>query len=261
MRAGRASGLRASASARRARAASRWARVLLASPTPASPPSVSRLRLRLPMKFLSHGVAAAGPRPPANGQPEEIRTRHQPISMPSRPRRGRTCQCLQPGSPMSQLPTRRQRCARARAASPRSGGGSAPRRGCAPRADTAILLEPHRQLVADPLELAEGEQARAAARRHAPVEAGARVRGAEELRRARPPAARSGRAACGARRPRPREAARASNGGLCAINSCTTLPVRPIVPPDQAISVEHFGHRPERLLDAHVGYSLHLQRS
>ena len=41
------------------------------------------------------------PRPPANGQPEESLTCHQPISMPIRPRRGRTSQTPQPGSPRS----------------------------------------------------------------------------------------------------------------------------------------------------------------
>src|SRR4029453_84563 len=35
------------------------------------------------------------------GQPDETTTRHQRISIPSSPWRGRTCQCVQPGSPMS----------------------------------------------------------------------------------------------------------------------------------------------------------------
>ena len=39
----------------------------------------------------------------ANGQPELMTTRHQPISMPMKLQRGRTCQYLQPGSPMSSL--------------------------------------------------------------------------------------------------------------------------------------------------------------
>ena len=38
---------------------------------------------------------------PANGHPEETLTRHQPISIPSGPRRGRECQSPQPGSPTS----------------------------------------------------------------------------------------------------------------------------------------------------------------
>ena len=38
---------------------------------------------------------------PANGHPEETLTRHQPISIPSGPRRGRECQWPQPGSPRS----------------------------------------------------------------------------------------------------------------------------------------------------------------
>ena len=45
----------------------------------------------------------------ANGQPEESLTRHQPISIPRMPQRGRECQCLQPGSPTSSLDTRTQR--------------------------------------------------------------------------------------------------------------------------------------------------------
>ena len=68
-----------------------------------------RLRLRLPIEarwrslVRGHGEA---PDPPANGQPEEILTCHQFISMPTIPSRGRTCQFLQPGSPMSWLRTR-----------------------------------------------------------------------------------------------------------------------------------------------------------
>ena len=52
------------------------------------------------------GVAASGPRPWSHGQPDEILTRHQPISIPIRPQRGRECQNLQPGSPMSSLEIR-----------------------------------------------------------------------------------------------------------------------------------------------------------
>jgi hypothetical protein len=48
--------------------------------------------------------------PMANGQPEETTTRHQFISIPSGPKRGRTCQCLQPGSPMSSPETRTHLC-------------------------------------------------------------------------------------------------------------------------------------------------------
>ena len=70
---------------RRPRRAARGALAIGAQP---------RLRLRLPIR-----------RSPANGQPEETFTRHQPISMPMRPRRGRTSQTRQPGSPSSALVT------------------------------------------------------------------------------------------------------------------------------------------------------------
>ena len=43
---------------------------------------------------------------PDNGHPEETFTRHHPISMPSRPKRGRECQPPQPGSPTSWRETR-----------------------------------------------------------------------------------------------------------------------------------------------------------
>lgn len=38
---------------------------------------------------------------PANGQPDEILTRHHPMSIPIGPSRGRECQCPHPGSPTS----------------------------------------------------------------------------------------------------------------------------------------------------------------
>ena len=61
-------------------------------------------------------------------------TRHQSISMPRKPKRGRTCQCLQPRSPMSSADTRRTCASPARASSPRSAAGSAPRPRCGRRA-------------------------------------------------------------------------------------------------------------------------------
>ena len=75
------------------------------------------------------GRMAGSPRP-ANGQPEESLTCHQPISIPIRPRRGRTCQAPQPGYAES-----------ARGERARSGGGRA-RAACAraargPRASRA----------------------------------------------------------------------------------------------------------------------------
>ena len=48
--------------------------------------------------------------PMANGQPLEIGPATSSCSIPSRPQRGRTCQCLQPGSPMSSLLTRTHLC-------------------------------------------------------------------------------------------------------------------------------------------------------
>ena len=59
-----------------------------------------RLRALAAIARPGFGVTAAR-RPRSHGQPEEILTRHQPISMPIRPSRGRECQYLQPGSPMS----------------------------------------------------------------------------------------------------------------------------------------------------------------
>ena len=52
---------------------------------------------------------ARGRGPLANGQPEESLTRHQPISIPRMPQRGRECQWRQPGSPTSSLETRTHR--------------------------------------------------------------------------------------------------------------------------------------------------------
>jgi hypothetical protein len=82
-RPGRARGRGAGLAARSRRAASRSARV-----------DSPRLRLRLPIQV-------------ANGQPELMTTRHQPMSMPMKLQRGRTCQCLQPRSPMASADTRR----------------------------------------------------------------------------------------------------------------------------------------------------------
>ena len=69
---------------------------------------VAHTRLRIGKR--GHGSRRRGPpRPPANGQPEESLTSHQPISIPIRPSRGRTCQTPQPGSPMSPRATRAKR--------------------------------------------------------------------------------------------------------------------------------------------------------
>ena len=65
--------------------------------------------LRRPPETTCFARCESGLSRPANGQPEEMTTRHQFISIPNTPQRGRTCQCLQPGSPMSSLATRTQR--------------------------------------------------------------------------------------------------------------------------------------------------------
>ena len=73
--------------------------------------------------FLSSG----GRRPSANGQPEESFTRHQPISIPRMPQRGRECQWRQTGSPMFSAETLTQRSPAAdRRSSTRAGRGSPP---------------------------------------------------------------------------------------------------------------------------------------
>ena len=60
-----------------------------------------RLRRRRASEAIAGYGVTARRRPGSHGQPEEILTRHQPISMPIRPSRGRECQYLQPGSPIS----------------------------------------------------------------------------------------------------------------------------------------------------------------
>jgi hypothetical protein len=55
-------------------------------------------------EVLGRDPPAAGPG--TNGQPEETFTRHQPISIPSGPQRGRECQWRHPGSPMCPFATR-----------------------------------------------------------------------------------------------------------------------------------------------------------
>ena len=84
----------------------------------------------VPLSSLPGVTGIAGGRgPPAKGQPEESRTRHQPSSMPRIPQRGRECQCRQPGSPMSSLETITQRWRSAgRRSSARAGRGWPPRR-------------------------------------------------------------------------------------------------------------------------------------
>ena len=143
----------------------------------------------------------------ANGQPELMTTRHQPISMPMKLQRGRTCQCLQPGSPMSSLRH--------------------------PHPLVALGVEQHLLDQAPVLLLGVGalgerrgaragraRPARRAAPRARPARAGAARRGPARPARspcaarssrtaapAPPRAARPGRAACGARRARPEASA------------------------------------------------------
>ncbi len=143
----------------------------------------------------------------AKGQPEETLTRHHPMSRPSGPSRGRTCQARQPGRPSSALVTLTQRW-RLR--------GRVHRREQLGAAVGAQVRDAVRELVADALELAQGEQARAGLRRGGA--AGARGLAPREARwrgcgPAPPPAGRSGRTGRGARRARRPRRARAGQQG------------------------------------------------
>ena len=60
-------------------------------------------RAALPPLSGAHLARTGAASPVANGQPEEILTRHQPMRRPTGPHLGLTCQFLQPGSPMSSL--------------------------------------------------------------------------------------------------------------------------------------------------------------
>ena len=75
--------------------AERCARPAVFSSSPPQPATVSAAAT------ASRVNRVAGHPPGCNGQPEETTTRHQPASIPSSPKRGRTCQSRQPGSPMS----------------------------------------------------------------------------------------------------------------------------------------------------------------
>ena len=101
-----------------------------------------------------------------NGQPLEITTRHQLANIPRMPPRGRTWKLLQPGSPMSALDTRTQRCARGRAASPRSARGRPPPPACARPALGGPRPGARRGRRAGLSSWPEREQPRAAARGH-----------------------------------------------------------------------------------------------
>ena len=88
--------------------------------------------------------------PQAKGQPEESLTRHQPTSMPSRPHRGRECQCLQLRSPTSSALTWTQRCSagsaiirstRARLLSSTSARRAISARAPKSRSDSASLID------------------------------------------------------------------------------------------------------------------------
>ena len=102
--------------------------------------------------------AQRAPWPPSNGQPDESLTCHQPISMPMRPIRGRTCHTPHPGSPSSRQEIRtnlwsagrssiRSRIRRFSACSSARSGDRQPR-----------LAQPLGQLVADDLELPQVKQ-------------------------------------------------------------------------------------------------------
>ena len=162
---------------------------------------------------------------PANGHPEETLTRHQPISIPSGPRRGRECQWPQPGSPTSAREIRSHLYS-AGASSIRSSSSRL-------RVSSSVALLQRRRAaairvgerVADPLQLAEAERpaARRATRRHAGVELQTREGLGEERAPARARGGRSGAAARpgrGARR-HPREASvrvsRSSRSGIARL--------------------------------------------
>ena len=101
---------------------------------------------------------------PANGHPEETLTRHQPISIPIGPRRGRECQWPQPGTPRSSRLIRTHLKSAGAASIWRS---SSRLRGLDPgllAQGQPRLGDPVGELVAQPLQLAEVEDPRLGAR-------------------------------------------------------------------------------------------------
>ena len=127
-----------------------------------------------------------------NGHPEETLTRHQPISIPSGPRRGRECQWPQPGSPTSAREIRSHLCS-AGAASIRS------QQLAVAGLQLALLLQ-RQPRVGDPL--------------------GQRVAHLLQLARGRPPAARRD-----GRRPRCRSRAAEKPRRQSAESWCSRRPI------------------------------------
>ena len=89
-------------------------------------------------------------------------TRHQPISIPSRPRRGRECQWPQPGSPTSAREIRSHLYSAGSRASARAARGCAVSSSARSRERHAGVGDPVGERVAHPLELAEAERPRLA---------------------------------------------------------------------------------------------------
>ena len=146
---------------------------------------------------------------PANGHPEETLTRHQPISIPIGPRRGRECQCAAAGladvgagdpHPLEVLPARR---ASARSSS-RLSVSTRARSRSASRASATRSASSSRSRSSSPRSRTRGSAATARDAVRRPR------RGRRPRRRGRPARARGGRsgaaarAAPGARRPRRR---------------------------------------------------------
>ena len=109
--------------------------------------------------FRARSTAASRP---DNGHPEETLTRHQPISIPSGPRRGSECQCPQPGSPMSARDIRSQRCFSGAASIPPAARGSRSRARPAAREPASAFGNLVGEGVANRLELSEAQGPRLA---------------------------------------------------------------------------------------------------
>ena len=124
---------------------------------------------------------AGGRRPRHNGQPEESLTRHHPISIPSRPQRGRECQWRQPGSPMSSLEMRTQLVLGGLGdhplEKPRLASSISPRRSISPRASATRSASASRTS----LQLPDAEHPRAAGGSDAPLDLPAGEGRGEEL--------------------------------------------------------------------------------
>ena len=106
----------------------------------------------------------------ANGQPEESLTCHQPMSMPTSPTRGRTCQTPQPLSPSSRRLIRTWRWSARLEQHPLEPQARVLAAALALLEQRPGLGDAVGERVAQPLELAEAEDARAAQRRDGGVD-------------------------------------------------------------------------------------------